>query len=228
MRPEDLPDILPEAVPDPALVASIAASLTHDLRPVRPLPRLGRTVSTLLVIFLAISVLGAAKLGFFGVQRLSWGAIALIFPALGGLAVLAAAASASAMVPGGRRPFHPAVLTAAGCGVLVLIFVLLFHDDSLGRFVPQGVACLKAGLFWAAPQGALSWLVLRRGFAVERGAAGVAAGTFAGLAGLAMLELHCPNFRLLHVVVWHVAVVPIAALAGWAFTFWGRSAGTRN
>jgi len=83
------------------------------------------------------------------------------------------------------------------------------------------VACLKAGLAWSLPAGVLSWLVLRRGFAVDRTAAGIAAGAFAGLAGLTVLELHCPNFRLPHVAVWHVAVPPLVALAGWALYFFG-------
>lgn len=216
MRPEDIPEILPGAAPDSALMERIAASLSQNVKPVRPLPSTGRTVGSLLVVFLAMAAAGATRLGFFGVLRLSPGAIALIFPALGGLALLAAAASANAMAPGSKRPFHPAVLLGAGCAILAAIFVLLFRNYTLGRFVPQGMWCLKAGLLWAVPTGIFTWLLLRRGFAVDRGAAGVAAGTFAGLAGLAILELHCPNFRLWHVVVWHLAVLPISALAGWA------------
>jgi hypothetical protein len=33
----------------------------------------------------------------------------------------------------------------------------------------------------------------------------------AGLAGLAVLELHCANFEALHVLVWHTLVVPVSA-----------------
>jgi hypothetical protein len=29
-----------------------------------------------------------------------------------------------------------------------------------------------------------------------------------------MLELHCPNFQALHILIWHVAVVPMSAAAG--------------
>jgi hypothetical protein len=66
----------------------------------------------------------------------------------------------------------------------------------------------------AVPTGIASWLVLHRGFAVNRTAAGLSAGTLAGLAGLAMLEIHCPNFHAMHVMVWHTAVIPISGLAG--------------
>jgi hypothetical protein len=206
---------------DPALVERMAAAASRDLRPVRPLAANGALVSTLLVILFAVSMAGAAQLGFFGLTRMGAGSIALIFPALGGLALLTSAAAVNAVVPGAKRPFHPAILLAAGCLAMEAIFTLLFRDHSLGRFVPQGVACLKAGLIWSVPVGALSWLVLRRGFAVDRAAAGIAAGAFAGLAGLTVLELHCPNFRLPHVAVWHVAVAPISALAGWAVYFLG-------
>jgi len=31
-----------------------------------------------------------------------------------------------------------------------------------------------------------------------------------------MLELHCPNLKAIHVMVWHVAVVVVSGLVGWA------------
>jgi hypothetical protein len=44
-----------------------------------------------------------------------------------------------------------------------------------------------------------------------------------------MLELHCPNFEAAHLLVWHMAVVPLSAalgaFAGWLIRFWpARSA----
>jgi hypothetical protein len=220
MRPEEFH--LPETPQvDPALIERMAAAARRDIRPVKPLPSDWALISSLLTIFFAVSVVGAATLGFFGLLHLSPGAIALIFPALGAFALLAAAAAVSAVIPGSRRVGHPAVLLAAGCIVMEGIFALVFHDYSVGHFVPQGLTCLKAGLIWAVPAGILSWLVLRRGFAVDGAAAGIASGTIAGLAGLAMLELHCPNLRLLHIAVWHLAVPPVSALAGWAIYFFG-------
>ena len=216
-----LPPIQGGTALDPALTARIAARLAADLRPVRPVPSTEVTVAALFAAFAASAAAGAAVLGFFGVERLGAGPIALIFPALFGLALLSAAAAANALAPGSRRPFHPAWLMAAGCAVMAAIFVFVFPDRTAGRFVPEGIACLRAGLIWSIPAGAAGWLILRRGFAVDRSAAGIAAGAAAGMAGLAMLELHCPNFRLPHVAVWHLAVVPCAALAGWAIYFFG-------
>jgi hypothetical protein len=220
MRPE-LPEILPDAAPDPVLLERIAASVARGLKPVKRLPSAAATVSGLLAVFFAMTALGAARLGLFGLLRLGPGAIALVFPALGGLALLAAAASVNTMTPGSRRPFHPAVLTAAGCAAMATVFWLIFRDYSLGRFVPQGIVCLRAGLTWAVPTAVFTWIVLRRGYAVDRVAAGVACGTFAGLAGLAVLEFHCPNFRLWHILTWHLAVVPLAAAIVAAVYFFG-------
>lgn len=221
MRPDDLPEILPGEAPDPSLTQRIAASMARDLKPVHPLRSTGATISSLLVMFLAVVSLGSATLRFSGLLGLSPGAIAVIFPVLAGLALLAAAASASAMTPGSRRPFHPAVLMSAGCAVMAAIFALVFDDHSLGRFVPQGLVCLRAGLLWAVPAAVFTWLLLRRGYAVDRSAAGVACGMFAGLAGLSVLEFHCPNFRLWHIMVWHLAVVPISAAVLATIYFFG-------
>ncbi len=94
------------------------------------------------------------------------------------------------------------------------IFAGVFRDYHTTHFVSVGIACLVAGLAHAIPVAVLSWLLLRRGFAVNPVAAGAVAGTLAGLAGVTMLELHCPNFQVLHVLVWHTAVVPVAGAAG--------------
>lgn len=200
---------------DPALLERIAASMRSDLKPVRPLPGSGVLTSILLAIWTAVALAGGAWFGFYGVRRLDAGAAVLIFSELGAFALLAAAASGNSVIPGARRPVHPALVAAGGSALLAAIFALLFPDRTIGRFVPQGLACLRAGLLCAVPAAALTWLALRRGYAVDRPAAGIAVGTIAGLAGLAALELHCPNFRLPHVMVWHLAVVGIAAVAGY-------------
>ena len=50
--------------------------------------------------------------------------------------------------------------------------------------------------------------------------------TLSGLTGLGMLELHCPNLKAIHVMVWHVAVVVVSAglgfAMGWIADTWRR------
>ena len=172
-------------------------------------------IASLVAMLGTIALLGAAQLGFFGLHRLSAPQAAVIFLTLGGAAWLASAASVAAMIPGARRLAGPGLALGGGVIAILAVFAIVFHDYTLGHFVPDGVTCLKAGMLFAVPAGLMAALILRRGYAVNRTAAGVAAERWRGLAGLTLLELHCPNIRAPHVMVWHVAPVPLGALCGW-------------
>lgn len=119
-----------------------------------------------------------------------------------------------------------AMLTTALIVALLGVFALLFRNYRSDHFVSAGIACLLAGLLVALPVAFLSWLLLRRGFAVDPVGAALVGGTLAGVSGVTLLELQCPNFQALHVLVWHTAVVPVSAaagaLVGWAFMRFGR------
>ena len=103
----------------------------------------------------------------------------------------------------------------AGTLGLAIVFALLFRDYGVRNFVHQGVTCLAAGLGFAIPAALLVCLLLARGFVLNYRAAGLCAGTLAGLAGIGVLELHCPILNAPHVMVWHVAVVLMSGIAGW-------------
>jgi hypothetical protein len=120
---------------------------------------------------------------------------ALIFPVIGILSWVAATEFVNTMIPGSRRRLSPGALLGIGSVVLVGVFGLLFRQYRTDHFFSVGMVCLLTGLLHAIPAGLLSWLVLRRGFAVNPTSAGLVAGTVAGLAGVGLLELHCPNFR---------------------------------
>jgi len=201
---------------DPELLKRVTASMTSDLKPVQPIATHAALVARLLVVFAAVAVVGAALFGFNGARRLEPLAAGAIFAAIGIFTFLAATAAVSAMVPGSRWS-PPAAPAIAGCVALAAVFAAVFPDRSAGRFLPQGFACFRAGVVCAIPAALAAWLALRRGFATNRRAAGIAIGTLAGFAGLAMLELHCPNLRLPHVAVWHLAVVAVGAGAGYFF-----------
>jgi hypothetical protein len=199
---------------DPALLDRVAKSIGSSLRPVRPVPPAWVLAGELALICLAVAVAGAARAGFYGIQKLSILERALIFPALGILIWLGATATASEMIPGSRRRAAPGLLLGAGSLGLLVVFAVLFHDYRTEHFVSQGIVCLSAGLLHAIPAALASWFLLRRGFAVNAVAAGLVVGTLAGLAGVTMLELHCINLETLHVMLWHTAVMPVSAAAG--------------
>lgn len=229
MRDREIDDVLKQAAGaspdvDPALLDRVTRSIGAGLRPVRPLPRSWVFISALMAVCVAVAAGGAALLGPRGIQKMDPVEIGLIFPVLGILAWFAAAVYAGEMIPGSRRPAAPWVLPAACSLTLIAVFALLFHDYRAERFVSQGVACLTAGLLHAIPAVLASWWLLRRGFAVSPLAAGLAVGTLAGLAGVGMLELHCVNFEVPHVVLWHTAVLPLSGAAGALFAWTARSA----
>ena len=153
-------------------------------------------------------------MGFFGFEKLGILGRVLIFCALGAFIWAAAREFVSQMIPGSQHWLTPGTLLQVTIVVMVGIFALLFHDYHITRFVSTGIACLSAGLLHAIPAALLSWLVLRRGFAVNSIAAGLTAGMLGGLTGVTMLELHCPNFEVFHIMLWHTAVVPVSGAIG--------------
>jgi hypothetical protein len=212
---------------EPALLERLADSLKPSLQPVRPLPSTWALVSGLILISAVVALAGAARAGFYGIEKLNLFERALIFPALAVLTVLAGIEFVSEMIPGSRRRVTSEAFLAIGCAVLLCVFAFLFRDYHTDHFVHAGIACLATGVLHAIPAALLSWLLLRRGFAVNAAAAGIAVGTLSGLAGVTMLELHCENFQALHILVWHTGVLllsgALGALVGWVSRLRRRS-----
>lgn len=207
----------PHAVPA-ELIKRIADSIELSLQPVRPLAPMWMLTFTVVLIGAAVALVGAARAGFQGVEALGMPARLLIFATLAVLAGVAAAQLVREWTPGSRRVPSGAILAASSVALL-LVFAVLFDDYQAHHFLSSGLTCLVTGLLHAVPAAFLTWWLLRRGYVVNSVSAGLIAGTFAGLAGLTMLELHCANFEALHVLVWHTLVVPVSAalgaLAGW-------------
>ncbi|MGA2351052.1 MAG: NrsF family protein [Terracidiphilus sp.] len=211
----------------PEVLQRLADSIKPTLRPVRPLPPPWVMTCGLLLISAAVSLAGAAHAGFFGFEKMDILERLLIFPALAILVWMAGSEFVHAMIPGSLRRISSGALLGFGTTALLIVFAFLFRDYRIDHFFSAGIACLLVGFLHAIPAALLSWLLLRRGFAVNSVSAGLAAGTLGGLAGVGMLELHCPNFQAAHVLAWHVAVVPISgaagALAAWTLRFWAGS-----
>jgi hypothetical protein len=213
-------------VVDPSILARIAKSIESTMKPVRPLAPTWMLAGGLALLCVAVAVGGAAKAGFHGIEKLSALERGVIFPGLLIFIALAAVSWVSEMIPGSGRVVSAKVLLAGGCAGMLAVFAAVFHDYHAEHFVAAGVVCLMVGLLHAIPAGVICWLVLRRGFAVDAVAAGLAAGTLAGLAGLGMLELHCANLEAAHVMVWHTAVVVVSGMVGaaigWVVRFRGN------
>jgi hypothetical protein len=203
----------------PELLASVADSIRPAMKPVRPLAPAWLLTAAAAMVCAAVALAGAVRFGFLGFEKLGIVARVSIFIALGLLLFVAAREFVGQMIPGSRHRVTPAALLQITIVALITLFALLFRDYHTIDFFSAGVVCLSVGLLHAAPAALLCWFVLRRGFAVNPVGAGLAAGILGGLAGVTMLELHCPNFEALHIIVWHTAVVPasgaLGALCAW-------------
>jgi hypothetical protein len=228
---KEIEDVLKKAAQAPRpldsiLLERIAESIKPSLRPVRPILPVWLTAMGLVLICATISLAGAARAGFFGIAKMSLLERSLVFPMLSLLACLAAVSFVHQMIPASRLRVSPGALLALSSVTILALFTSLFRDYHTAHFFSAGIACLLTGLLYAIPAGLLSWLLLRRGFAVNPVSAGLVAGMLAGFAGLGMLELHCPNFQAAHILVWHTAVVPVSAalgaLLGWVLRLRAR------
>lgn len=221
MTPEQIDRVLAEAARrsppqevDAGVVERAKALVASSLQPVRPLGSSRAFEGILMVIFAAVAVLGAVVFGVSGFRVLSAAQRAVIFPMLIAAAAMAAIAGVREMRPAGGRRIGSLAL-ALSILVPLAAFAFLFRSYDPGNFVPDGVKCLTAGLACAIPAAIVIGLLLRRGFVLDWPAAGLAAGTLAGLAGIGMLELHCPILKAPHIMLWHVAVVWVSGIGGW-------------
>ena len=237
MKDEEIDDVLMKAAqaPDdlkPEMLQRIADSIKPSIRPVPPLPPSWLMTGELVLVCAAVSLAGAARAGFFGFEKMDLLERLLIFSVLALFAWLAGNLFVSEMIPGSLRRYSPSALLGLGSVTLLGVFAFLFRDYQIDHFVSIGIVCLFTGLLHAIPAVFLSWLLLRRGFALNPVFAGLAAGTLGGLAGVGVLELHCPNFQAAHILVWHTAVVPLSgaagALVGWALQFHAGSSAAKR
>ena len=205
----------PASQPLPAeLLKGIADSLEPTLVPVRPLPPGWVLVGGLLVVAAAVALAGASRAGFGGFAALAPHARVAIFAALALVGCVAAGRMVAEWIPGSRSRLSAAGVVTLATVALLAVFGLLFHDYHTDHFVAAGIGCLSTGLLWAVPAALLGVWWLRRGWVVNHVSAGLAAGALAGLAGVTLLELQCTNFQALHILVWHVLVVPVSGAAG--------------
>ena len=198
----------------PELLKQIAGSIQSSLRPVRSLPPTWMLAAGLTLICAAVATSAAARAGFYGIEKLALWERVLIFSTLGTMTWTCGVAFVNQLIPGSRQHLSVGTLLSIATAVLLGVFALVFRDYRTDHFISAGLPCLLSGLLLAIPAALLSWLLLRRGFAVNSVAAGFVGGALAGQCGVTMLELHCADSQALHVLVWHTGVVPVSAAVG--------------
>jgi hypothetical protein len=213
----------------PARVAAIEQRVLSMLAPVRPLPSNRRLAAVALGIAAVIAVVCAFPFGYFALKSLSAAQMAAYYSLIAGVGAFLAMAIAQDMIPGAKRTISRPLLVAGAFVLLAAAAIFLFPAFTAPHFVPRGIPCLRLGAISAAVAGIPIWLLLRRGFLTTPIETGCLAGTFAGLAGFAVLALHCPIQEAPHILTWHLGAMAIAGCTGALFgAAFERLAGIRR
>ena len=200
--------------PSESLLLRIQSGILKDLETIRPLtpPRL--LLLGCAIILLSVAAVGAQLLGMNG-----WGALSLVqrivvFVTLAASAVLLAVSLVRQIVPGSKQAIAPGVLLVAILVVFMMVIAITFRSQRELAFIAGGLICMKNGLRFSVPAALLLWFILRRGAILYPRLMGAVAGGLAGLAGLSVLEVNCPNLNLFHILMWHEGVFVIGSLGG--------------
>jgi hypothetical protein len=199
----------------PELTQAIAERIGRNLSAVRPLKPFGYYAAGFALIFLAPIVAALGMLRTDGIASMSPAEIVIAFGALAACGALLAVSLAADMSPGARRPAPSVVLTGGILLSLAAMFcVLLPYHTETSFWVPSS-NCLQLGVVFAVPTAALAWALMRRGAVLSPAISGAAAGLLGGLAGLTVLEIHCPDHNLAHVLVAHWGAALVCTAIGW-------------
>jgi hypothetical protein len=200
--------------PSPATLRQIADKMATNLRPVRPMAPARYFFGALVSIFVFIVALGVYRMGAFAIAVMTPLQTAAILTALAISTGSLAYSLVHQMVPGSRHRIPPTLLPVAVMISLAISIAVLFQFQQERNFWGNAWGCIRAG----TPIGALAavpfWMVLRRGAILSPGLTGAATGLFAGLVGTSVLEIHCPNLNGWHILVSHLGVAILCALAG--------------
>jgi hypothetical protein len=194
----------------------ITAAMIGNLNPVRPLAPARVFIFAFALAYLTAVALGSWLSGANGWRVLSTFQKGAIFAPLAVCAGLLAWTLVRLMVPGSKHIIPPVLSSIGVLLLLVLVIATVFHRQQESGFVSPGLQCLKTGAAFAVPAAVLFWLLLRRGAILSPGLTGATAGGLAGLVGLSVLEVRCPNLSSYHILVWHWGVALLATLGGFA------------
>ncbi len=199
-------------------VNDIESAVVADLKPVRPLAPAGTYAAAFLCILIGACVLDCLLVGQHGWHALTVLQRSLIFIPLAAIAALLVYSVVHQMTPAAKYPRSTAMLASAFFLWLLVFMLLIFRPASEPGFVEHGFACFRTGMAFALPSGLLFGVLLRRGAGFTPLLTGATAGGLAGLIGLTVLEIHCPNLNLYHIVVWHVLVTVVCLFLGFIFS----------
>jgi hypothetical protein len=219
---------VPGEQPSPTTLSQIEQGILADLHAVRPLAPKRYFFAAFAAVFVCIVAVGVIRLGAFAIAVMSPLQAGGILSALVIGGALLAYSLVHQMVPGSRYRIPPKLLSAGVIISLTVAIAVLFQFQQERNFWAKGWACLRAGI----PIGILAavpfWLLLRRGAVLSPGVTGAAIGLLAGLVGTTVLEIHCPNLDGWHILVSHLGVSVLLAIAGFVAGWAAEVAAARS
>lgn len=204
------------AAPSPEQLEHIEANVLAGLKPVSSFPPAASLWFALLFVVAVVVAMGRMELGIAGWLALGAAQKIAVFTVIVAAICLLASSAVRQIVPGARQFFAPGWLVSTALAALTGIFAMLFRPHAEPAFVATGLVCLRIGLECAVPSSIALWLLLRRGAILKPVWTGATTGTLAGLSGLAVLEIFCPNLNKYHILVWHMGAALTSALGGLA------------
>ena len=200
--------------PSPATLQQIAEGIATNLRPVSPVAPAGYFFGAFAGIFVSIVALFVYPMGALAIAVMTPLETVAILTALAVSTGLLAYSLAHQMIPGSRHRISPRLLPV-GIGVLLTIVIaVLFQFQHEQNFWGHAWPCIRVG----TPIGVLAavpfWLILRRGAILSPSMTGATTGLLAGLVGTSVLEIHCPNLDAWHLLISHLGIAMLCALAG--------------
>jgi len=192
----------------------IEAAVVSDLKPVQPLASDGAYLAGLAGIFVAVCVIGVYVLGQQGWRALSELQKVAVFLPLAAITAVLAFSTVRQMRPAAKYARSSALVSGTLFILLLIIMAAVFQPVQETGFIRTGLTCFRTGMTYAIPAAFFFALLLLRGAALSPALMGATAGGLAGLVGLTVLEIQCPNLNLYHIVVGHVSVTLICVLLG--------------
>jgi hypothetical protein len=203
-------------------IEKLQKMMIENLHPVRRLLPSWVFLLAFLLFFAGLSYAGALYLGPYHWFMLMPGQRIAVFSTLAASAALLAFSLARQMVPGRKSLFRPGLLPTGLFVLLCMVVASVFQAQTDPHFLRSGEACLKAGIPYAIPAAFVFWLILRRGAILSPRRVGAAAGMLAGLVSTTVLEVHCPNSNVWHILVWHVGFAVLGLVAALLITISGE------
>lgn len=197
-----------------ATVREIGRRIAADMRPVRPVAPSHHFFAAFAAILVLMVAIGVYRIGAFALAVLSRWQAGAILGALAGCAGLLAFSLTQQMVPGSRHRIHPNRLPVFIVSSLILVMAISLQPQHENALWTRNWFCLKSGAVLALAAAVPFGLLLRRGAVLSPRSTGATTGLLAGLAGTGMLEIHCPNLDLWHILVAHLGVAVFGATAG--------------